>query len=50
MKLADIVKRNTAAALAKANQDQAAVEAQIAALQTERLAKLLDAEAAEIGA
>jgi hypothetical protein len=43
-------KRDTAAALAKANEDLSAVETEIVRLQSERLAKLLDADAIEIEA
>jgi hypothetical protein len=48
LKLPAIIKRDTAGALAKANEDLAATEAQIPALQSERLKKLLDAEPGEI--
>jgi hypothetical protein len=43
-----ILKRDTASALAKTNEELAATEAQIAALQQERLEKILDAELGEI--
>ena len=39
-------RRDTASALAKANDDLAAVEAMIASLQSERLEKILDARPA----
>jgi hypothetical protein len=48
MKLPAIIKRDTAAALVKTSEDLTAVEAQVAALQTERQSELLDAEASEI--
>jgi hypothetical protein len=50
MKLAAIIKGDTAAKLARANEDIAATEQTIAAAQSERLAKLLDAPANEIEA
>jgi hypothetical protein len=48
MKLPAIIKRDTAAALAKANEDLLAIDAEIVSLQAEYAAKLASAEPAEL--